>query len=205
MRILGRPASINVRKVLWTADEAGLDYAHEPQWGTPNAPAGAPDFRRINPNALVPALIDENGVLWESNTICRYLAGFAGRDDLLPCAPAPRARVEMWMDWQATELNTAWRYAFMALVRRDPAYADPTEVERSAKRWNELMLLLDRRLDETGAYVAGDAFTLADIVVGLSAHRWRATPINHAPAPAVAAWLSKLGTRPAFQRWTNYP
>jgi glutathione S-transferase len=61
-------------------------------------------------------IIDEAGVLWESNTICR-LAGKHQNTDLLPHEPAARTRVEQWMDWQATELNPSWGYAFFALVR----------------------------------------------------------------------------------------
>lgn len=205
VRILGRPSSINVRKALWTAEEAGVSFTHEEQWGTANAPTRSAEFMALNPNALVPVLIDEAGAIWESNAICRYLCGRAGREDLLPSASASRARVEMWMDWQATELNSAWRYAFMALVRRHPDYADPALIAASAQGWNSLMRLLDRRLTDTGAYVAGEGFTLADIVVGLSAHRWRSTPIDHAPAPAVRVWLSWLETREAFRRWTAYP
>src|SRR5215204_4870318 len=103
LRILGRPASINVRKVLATADEIGLAHRHEPQWTTPQAPGRSPEFLRMNPNGQVPVIEDENGVLWESNTICRYLVGKHGREDLLPSGPAARARVEMWLDWQATD------------------------------------------------------------------------------------------------------
>lgn len=205
LRILGRPSSINVRKVLWTAEEAGVSFKHEAQWGTAEAPTRSAEFMALNPNALVPVLIDEAGAIWESNTICRYLCDLAGRADLLPSAPAARARVEMWMDWQATELNSAWRYAFMGLVRRHPDYADPASVAASAHGWNSLMRLLDRRLAETGAYVAGENFTLADIVVGLSAHRWRSTPIDHAPAPQVRAWIERLEERDSFRRWTTCP
>jgi glutathione S-transferase len=205
LRVLGRSGSINVRKVLWTADEAGLSYTHEPQWGTPDAPTSSAAFRAINACALVPAIVDENGALSESNTICRYLAARAGRADLLPHAAADRARVEQWMDWQATELNDAWRYAFMALVRRHSDYQDGDAIGKSAARWNNLMRVLDGRLVETGAYVAGDIFTLADIVVGLSAHRWRMTPIDHADLAAVRAWLARLEERPPFRRWTAEP
>jgi glutathione S-transferase len=201
MRILGRISSINVRKVLWTSDEIGLSYALEDRWGTPDAPTASAEFVAINPNSLVPVIEDENGVLWESNTICRYLAAKSGRSDLLPQTASARARVEMWMDWQATDLNEAWRYAFLALARRQTGYSDPARIDESARRWNETMRILDRRLAETELYVAGENFTLADIVLGLSAHRWRMTPIDHAPAPSIARWLRRLEERPAFARY----
>jgi glutathione S-transferase len=155
----------------------------------------------LNPNGLVPVIEDENGVLWESNSICRYLAAKHGREDLLPAAPWPRAQVERWMDWQATELNTAWRYAFMALVRRDPAFADAAAVAASLRDWAAKLGILDRQLERTRAYAAGDAFTLADIVLGLSVNRWLMTPMQSPrPAfPAIEAWLARLEPRPGFR------
>ncbi|TQT37693.1 glutathione S-transferase N-terminal domain-containing protein, partial [Xanthomonas perforans] len=112
LEIYGKPSSINVRKVLWLCDELGLDYTLH-AYGSGFASVQTPEFRALNPNALVPVIRAGELVLWESNTICRYLAARSQRDDLLPAAPAARALVEQWMDWQATELNTAWRYAFM--------------------------------------------------------------------------------------------
>lgn len=203
LRILGRPTSINVRKVLWTAAEIGLDFAHEPQWASPEAPASSPEFLRLNPNGLVPVVEDEAGVLWESNTICRYLARKHGRTDLLPADPAAQARVEMWMDWQATELNGAWRYVFMALGRRDPAYADPDEIAAGARRWHAAMAILDAQLAATGAFVAGGSFTLADIVAGLSVHRWRATPMTRPPLAAVEGYAARLAAETRFSQFAK--
>ncbi|MFN7635271.1 MAG: glutathione S-transferase [Acetobacteraceae bacterium] len=130
LRILGKATSINVRKVLWTCAEIGRPFIRE-DWGNGFADTSAPTFLALNPNGLVPVLVDGETVLWESNTICRYLAAVAERSDLLPTSPAARARVEQWMDWQATDLNSAWRGAFMGLVRRDPAYADPQRIAAS--------------------------------------------------------------------------
>ena len=114
LKILGRTSSINVRKVLWTCAELSRDFERE-DWGSGFRPTQDPAFLALNPNALVPVLIENEGdgdfVLWESNTICRYLAAKAARDDLLPASPRDRAEVERWMDWQAGELNNAWRYA----------------------------------------------------------------------------------------------
>lgn len=201
IRVLGRETSINVRKVLWTADEIGIAVQHEPEWATPSAPASSPEFMQFNPNGLVPVLEDEHGILWESNTICRYLAARHGRGDLLPSEPHLRARVEMWMDWQATELNGAWRYAFMALVRNDPAYADRQAIEASLMNWNAKMRLLDDRLASTQAYVAGADFTIADIVIGLSVHRYYETPFEHPVLPAVERYVARLSERPGYRRF----
>jgi glutathione S-transferase len=177
LKLLGKPSSINVRKVLWTCAEIELELEHE-AWGSGFRSTQEPAFLALNPNAMVPVIEDGALVLWESNTICRYLAGRHGRSDLLPTAPAERARVEQWMDWQATELNTAWRYAFMALVRKSPQHADPQALASSVGEWNRLMQMLDAQLSKTGAYVAGNAFTLADIVLGLSTNRWLSTPME---------------------------
>lgn len=202
LRILGRPSSINVRKVLWTADEIGLSYQHEAQWGEAQAPTSSAAFVALNPNGLIPVIEDENGVLQQSNAICRYLARKADRRDLFPQSSDGAASVEQWMDWQATDLNDAWRDAFLGLVRRRPDYVDEKRITASAARWNDKMLVLDRALKDR-PFVAGGQFTLADIVIGLSAHRWRSTPINHVAAPSVAAWIGRLEQRPGFSRYAS--
>lgn len=197
-KVLGRTSSINVRKVLWTLDELGVDYARE-DWGAGFASTNDPTFLKLNPNALVPVLIDAHGPLWESNAICRYLAAGSA---LFPDDRRQRALVDQWMDWQATELNTAWRYAFAGLVRKFPGFDDPRQIETSIKAWNTAMGLLDARLVDTGAYVAGETFTLADIVLGLSTHRWLLSPIDRDERPALTAYYARLKARPAFAAWS---
>lgn len=203
LEVLGRPNSINVRKVLWTCAELGLEIRHVP-WGAGDLSLASAEFRAVNPMGLVPVLRDDaaNGgrglVLRESNTICRYLAARERRHDLLPEAAAARADVEQWMDWMATELNNAWRYAFMGLVRRSPAHQDAAAIAASAAEWNRQMGFLERALQATTAYASAHGFTLADIVLGLATHRWVMTPIEHAQLPAVRAYYERLSQRPAF-------
>ena len=103
------------------------------------------------------------------------------------------------MDWQASDLNSVWRYAFMALVRQSPAHQDPAAIAASVADWNRLMRIADEQLARTGAWMAGDTFTLADVVVGLSAHRWLMAPIERPVLPAVAAYYERLSTRPGFR------
>ena len=198
LKVLGKASSINVRKVLWTCVELGLPFEQE-QWGTGFRSTATAQFMALNPNAKVPVLVDGDLVLWESNAICRYLAGRERRFDLLPDDPAQRAIVEQWMDWQATELNNAWRYAFMARVRKSPEHADPGAVAAGTAEWNRHMAMLDVQLSRTGAHVAGDAFTLADIALGLSTHRWFMTPIDRPRLPAVEAYYERLSERPGYR------
>ncbi|HWW25507.1 MAG TPA: glutathione S-transferase [Caulobacter sp.] len=200
LKILGRTSSLNVRKVLWTCDELGLAYERE-DWGAGFASTRSPEFLALNPNGLVPVLIDEQGALYESNTICRYLAARYGHGHLLPVEARPRAVVEQWMDWQATGLNPTWGYAFLALGRPTPGYDDPDKIAASIEAWNRAMAILDQRLAETGAHAAGHDFTLADIVLGVSVHRWMATPMARAKLPAVEAYYARLKARPEFGRW----
>jgi glutathione S-transferase len=150
---------------------------------------------------MVPVLADGDFTLWESNAICRYLCAREANDALLPRETRARAQVEQWMDWQATELNNAWRYAFMALVRASPAHTDPAQIEASAANWNRHVGMLEARLAASGAYVAGERFTLADIVIGLSLNRWAMTPMARPDYPHVAAYRARLAQRPGYAAW----
>jgi len=188
LRILGKASSINVRKVLWTCAEIGIAHTRHDD---------GPE-RAQNPNGLVPVIVDGDFVLWESNSIIRYLANKWSADALLPRQPQARAEVDRWIDWQATELNTAWRYAFMAIVRRDPAFADAGHIAASHRQWTRMIAVLEGQLARTGAYVAGRAFTLADIPIGLSVNRWFMTPLERPSFPAIDAYYERLSRRPAF-------
>jgi glutathione S-transferase len=198
LKILGKSSSINVRKVLWLCTEIDLPYAHE-QWGEGFRSTRAPEFLALNPNATVPVINDDGFVLWESNSICRYLASQYQRPDLLPDEPQARAIVEQWMDWQSSELNGAWRYAFMGLVRNSPEHADSAAISASVENWNRRMAILDAQLSKTGAFVAGSTFTLADIVIALSVNRWFMTPIERPAFPAVTEYFERLDERPGFR------
>ena len=197
LRILGKSTSINVRKILWLCSELSLVYELE-EWGVEASDLNNSEFLELNPNALVPVIVDRGFILWESNTICRYLASSEKRLDLLPQEPKAKASVEKWMDWQATELNNSWRYSFMSLVRKDPAYSDATMINSSVEAWNKNMALLDNQLKESGEFVVGDDFTLADIVLGLATHRWLSTPIERPDLPAVQAYYQRLCQRKGF-------
>ncbi len=198
LKILGKTTSINVRKVLWTCEEAGLDYVQE-DYGSGFASTETDWFRALNPNAMVPVLIDGDFTLWESNSICRYRVRKAGRDDLLPSAsrkPAPTLSTG-WTG-RRPSLTTPRRYVFPALARKNPAYNDQQAIAAGIKEWNHCIGILEQQLQRTGAFAAGETFTLADVVLGLSVNRWKMTPFDHPDVPAIDAWFERLNQRPAF-------
>ncbi|WP_116136118.1 glutathione S-transferase family protein [Trinickia diaoshuihuensis] len=197
LKILGKASSINVRKVLWTCAELNLPFERE-DWGTGFRSTQTPAFLCLNPNGLVPVLRDGDFVLWESNSIIRYLASRYEGAYLYPADPVIRASIDQWIDWQAADLNRSWSYAFMSLVRQSPSHQDAEETAASIDHWTRHMRILDGRLQSTGAYVAGPRFSLADIPIALSVNRWFGTPFEHPHFPAVSRYFDRLSDRPGF-------
>jgi glutathione S-transferase len=199
LKVLGRITSINVRKVLWALDELGLPFERE-DWGMPLRDPQVPEFLALNPNGQVPVLIDGDFVMFESNAILLYLSEREG-GRLLPGDLQARAQALQWLSWQGTELAQTWGYAVHALLRHSPGYDDADKIAASAARWTAKMLILDEQLQKAGDYVAGADFTVADIALGLSVHRWFATDFERMELPAVAAYYQRLLARPAGAKY----
>ena len=144
-------------------------------------------------------IVDGDFVLWESHTILRYLAGRHGATALLPQEPRRRAEVEQWIDWQATDLNSSWRYAFMALVRRDPAFDDPRQIAASTTNWNsDAVNPRCQARDDAGLRGRRRLHPGRSIPIGLSVNRWLMTPIDRPTLPTMLAYYERLSARPAF-------
>ncbi len=200
LKLYGRANSINVRKVLWLLDELGLQYERE-DWGRGFKPVSDPEFTAINPFSVVPAISDDGFVLSESNVILRYLAAKHARTDLLPADVGQRALVERWMDWQAADYMSAMRAAFMGGFLKVPIPGGEEAINASLQEWPKKMVMIERQLEASGGYIAGPDFTVADIPIGLSVHRWFAVdlPALQRPhLPASSAYYERLSERPAF-------
>ena len=198
LRVLGRVTSINVRKVLWALDELELAYERE-DWGLPLRDPNVPEFLALNPNGQVPVLVEGEFVLWESNAILIYLAQREG--SLLPEQLELRALALQWLGWQAAELNPPWGYAVNALIRRTPGYDDPARIADSMAKWSARMEILEAALAGASTGYIGAGFSIADITLGLSVHRWMSIPADKKELPAVAEYYELLTSREAGARW----
>jgi len=197
LTIWGRATSSNVQKVLWCCDELGLGYERI-EAGREFGRVGDAAYQAMNPNALVPTLVDGDLVVWESNTILRYLCNRYGGEHLYPADPAARSRVDRWLDWQLSTMAPAIGPVFWALVRPPEGGSDPKVVAALAERLAQVWTLLDRQLAER-PYVAGAALSLADLALGNSIRRWYSFAAARPELPHVAAWYRRLGERPGFR------
>jgi glutathione S-transferase len=198
LQIWGRLSSINVRKVVWCAQELGLAFERTEAGGRFGV-VQTPAYRVLNPNALVPAIEDDDGVrLWESNVIVRYLSARHSAGALYPEPLAARFDAERWMDWQQTTLNPAGRDAFIQWVRTPAERRDAAAAARSAQATEPLFALLDTHL-ASRAYLGGDRLTMADIPIGCELHRWFGLPADLYPRPAwpnLERYFAALRDRP---------
>ena len=191
MRVLGRSTSGNVQKVLLLLEELGADYSRE-DYGRQFANTGTEEYLSMNPTGKVPTLVDGNVVIWESNTILRYVAAKANAP-LYPADPAARTRVERWMDWLLASLNGPYVTIFKATKGGE---AVP---EAAAKEMSAALEILDKRLAQS-PYLAGEALTIADICLAPIAHRCLNFPVDLPPLDALRAWHGRLAERPAFRK-----
>jgi glutathione S-transferase len=198
IKLWGRATSSNVMKVIWLLEELGIAYSRVDVGGAFGGTA-TPEYRAMQPIGLVPALEDGDFTLFESNSILRYLCNaHAPTTPLYPTEPRARARVEAWMDFQQTAINRPMGIVFLGLVRTPPEQRDMAAITAAAKDAAGLWAILDAGLARQ-AYIAGDRISLADIALGIYAHRWFVMDVPGRPeAPHLRAWYQRLLARPAF-------
>ena len=196
LRVLGRRNSVNVQKVLWALEELTVPYVQE-DYGGEFGRVREPDYLALNPNGTVPAVVDDDVVLWESNTIVRYLYqryGTAGALD----APA-RARRERWMDWQLQSLAAPIQAVFVGLWRTPPEKRDADAIARGLHTTNRLLGVADGELARA-PWLSGASFDYGDIPVGAWMYRWMSMDIARDTLPRVDDWYRRLCERPGYAR-----
>ncbi|HEU4494151.1 MAG TPA: glutathione S-transferase [Rubrobacteraceae bacterium] len=197
LRIWGRSNSINVQKVLWCCEELNIPYQRV-DLGGPFGGNREPEYLRLNPNGLVPTISDDGFVLWESNAIVRYLAAKHGMGSLCPEGLARRADADRWMDWQMGTLWASLRPAFIGLVRTPREGRDQAAITAAISKTAENLAILDAHLAGRD-YVAGPAFTMADIPLGVTAYRWFGLDIERPPMDDLEAWYERLCARAPYR------
>lgn len=195
LHLWGRISSINVRKVVWAAQELGITLQRTDAGGQYGI-VREEHYLGLNPNGLVPLMEDDEtgAVLWESNTIVRYLCAQHSMGNLYPEPLPTRFAAEQWMDWQQTALNPAGRDAFVQWIRTPAAQRNDALIAQSVAATEPLLELLDAHLARQ-PFMVGDRFTMADIPVACEMHRWLGLPQERIARPHLDAWYTTVSTR----------
>ena len=203
LKIIGRSTSSNVQKVLWICGEMGIPFDKE-DLGGPFGGNDKPEYRALNPNGKVPTIIDDEFVLWESNSCTRYLAAKYAPGTLYPDDLTARADAERWMDWQIATVSPTLVPVFWGMVRTAPEDRDLKAIEAARKKLSANIAIMDSRLSNS-TYLAGNTFTVGDVPLGITAYRWFNMEIEREPYINVQRWYDLLCDRPAFQEHVMNP
>jgi glutathione S-transferase len=190
-------------KVLWTVDEIGLPFTRTDA-GMQFGVVQSAEYKAMNPNSRVPTIDDDGFVLWESNTICRYLAAKHAPGKLIPTDLQGRADAERWMDWASFHLGNAITPLFWQLIRTPVEKRDAKTIDTSRAETEAAMRIVDAQLAGK-AYITGAGFTVGDMPMGVMVHRWLQLPIERPALANVEAYYQRLMARPAYVKNVAHP
>jgi len=199
LKIWGRKNSSNVRKALWCAEELGLIYESVDAGGAFGV-VDTPEYRAKNPNGRVPMIEDDGFVLWESNTIVRYLVARHAPDSTwYPADVQARATAEKWMDWTTSSFAAPFRTVFWGVLRTPAEQQDWVAIKAAIKECEDLLAMVEQTLGEQ-PYLGGKEISMGDIPLGSFIYAWFEMPIERAARPNVQAWYARLQQRPAYRK-----
>ena len=190
IKIWGRTDSSNVQKVLWCCGELGVPFERL-DWGGKFGGNQDPQYTAMNPNGLVPTIKDGDFVLWESNSIMRYLNAKYGNGKLLPASPEGMANANRWMDWQLSAFNPIIVPLFFATVRTAPEKRDPQTIQAALDKTIKAWQTVEDQLAKH-QFLGGDEFSLGDIPLGVWAYRWFNLPIDRPKQANIERWYDSL-------------
>jgi glutathione S-transferase len=197
LKIWGRNTSSNVQKAMFAVGELGL--AHERiDIGGAFGKNREPAYLAMNPNGLVPTLEEDGFLLWESNSIIRYLAAKFGAGTLEPSDLRTRALASKWMDWQLSVLGPAITPVFWGMIRTPPEQRDQKAIDEGKVKTTAAVKILDEQFAKT-PYAAGDAFSMGDIPIAIMCYRYRELVPERPAFENFERWYAAIAARKAFR------
>lgn len=203
LKVFGRRNAYNVQKVLWTLGEIGIPFEHI-DIGSVAGELDIPEFLALNPHGRIPVLLDGETVIWESNTIVRYLAARYGVGWLWPESPALRSLADRWMDWELATLQSDFLALFWGYFRTPPEKRNDDALSLSLARCERHYQKLDSHLAHQ-PYLGGESFTMGDIPCAVSLYRYFQMGLEVSRPPNVIAWYERLLGRAAYEEHIAVP
>ena len=203
IRVWGRRSSSNVQKVLWTLGELDLPFTRETVGGSFGGNREA-DFLRMNPNGLIPVILDGDVTMFESNAIVRYLSARYRAGVMRPTEPKALAAAEQWMEWQQSTFYPAVGAIFWNTARVPAAKKNAAAIKEAEKQARAALMIADRHLAQRD-WFAGDSFSFGDIVMGVMYWRYVGITAAAPDVPHVQDWFEAIKKRKAFREHINLP
>ncbi len=197
--IYGRQTSYNVQKVLWLLEELEVEYKHI-QLGGRFGGLEMDEFKKLNPMQKVPVIVDDDKVIWESNTILRYLADTYGTVAFKVDDAFERSKYERWMDWSQSKFEPIFIGIFWGYYRTPEHLRDMVAIENSIQACQQCLEMLDDQLKHK-LFILGDDLSLADISIGIYLYRLVEIELNIELPNYVADWYEHLNNSPGYRRW----
>ncbi len=196
--VYGRATSLNVQYVMWTLAEIGV-RCERLDYGGAFGGTDTEEYRRMNPNRLVPVLRDGDLVLWESAAIVRYLGAKYALNSFWPHDPARRASLDKWAEWIKTTFAPALVTGiFWPMIATPEAKRDDGAIAEAVARMKTIAPILEERLSQGGPFLGGNDLTFADIMVGTPLYRYFTLEFDRADTPHLDAYYKRLTERPHY-------
>ena len=183
-------------RAIWGMEEVRIDYEHVPV--TYGADSKAGDYLSVNPNGRIPALIDGDLQLFESMAINLYLTKRYG-GALYPANAADEARAFQWSVWAISEIEPLQMQIVIQKLFTPEDRRNPKVIEGATKSLQRPLKVLDAALTG-GGWLAGDAFTVADLNVAAVMHLMKMIDFTYAEHANVQRWADACYARPALAR-----
>lgn len=191
MKVYADPITVNCRKVIAGLQFMGVPYelAHTDYF---KAEQKSPDYCAINPNASLPAMVDGDFVLWESNAILQYAADKHGKTDYYPTDLKTRADINRWLLWESSSWFPSC-YVYLVEHCVKPllnAQPDAAVIAAQDAQFHKLAGILDERLAKS-PWVAGSKPTIADIALAAPMHLHGLQKLPLDSHPNVVRWMTE--------------
>lgn len=202
LKVWGRLNSLNVQKAMFAILEAGVPHERA-NAGMEHGVVQTDEYKAMNPNSVVPTIVDDGFVLWESNVIVRYISAKHAPGVLWPVDPKERADSDRWMDWQQTTFNPPLTTTFWDRVR-SPGKTPADQLAQARQRLDKAIAILDAAFARR-EWMGGKAFNMADCVIAPGVHRFLNLPGERAAAPNIERYYKQLMQRPVAQQLLTLP
>ena len=205
MKLYYDPITVNCRKILAGAHLVDASYESEVMdyfGGDHKSPA----YQAINPNESIPALVDGDFILWESNAILQYLADKSDGHSAYPADARTRADINRWHLWESSAwFPSCYTYLVENLVKpMAGGETDPAVLETEGPRFHKLAAIIEARLANQ-EWLCSNQPTIADIAVAapMHLHEFQKLPMDE--HDVLLAWYQRVEALPCWQKTDPRP